>query len=621
MKEDDIRYAVSELRSLNEKRNSKYLRNYRSYWYTPWASLRNIKDSSLIGYYQKDSSWEEDTTSTPQLNVIKSVIDTLTSKIAQSKVRPFFNTMNGSFKDIQVTKQAQQFFDLYFDEQGINRIVSDAFRDACIFDTGVVFIDTLSKKISRALPSQVFVRPSEAHYKKITRAYYEQQDYPVTLLPREIKAPDSTEYCTYGLYFDAYNKIKAYLVNGQVLSIKRFDSETVPFVFLHYSNPIIGNSTTSIVDMLDSVQQEIDILMCKIKDASQLTPANAIFVPKGSNVAASAISNRSGLVYEYSLPPGVSSSPVTVATPQFISEQYMNVVKDLVEQAYNMVGISQLSSQSQKPTGLDSGVALATMENIESDRFETQLNQVIKAYVDIAKTCLDVFPEDENILPEDNMRVNVKWADIVDEAKKMTIQFSAADSLSKDPSTKLAQLQQLAMAGIIPQSRIAQFMELPDIQGGFSLSNNAINAVLTVISECIENNNFNVPDYIPFQMLKEEIINTQLSLKAAGSVRNAADIQKLSELYAIVEDKENYWQDETNKVAQEQQNQMAQKQLNGQQLPSSENVLTQEANMEPVNGAINSEAIGAPVQSGPIDMDIESRNPNNKAARDVTWKP
>ena len=113
----------------------------------------------------------------------------------------------------------------------------------------------------------------------------------------------------------------------------------------------------------------------------------------------------------------------------------------------------------------------------------------------------------------------VKWTDIVAETNKMSVQFSAADSLSqfsaadslsKDPSVKLQQLQMLAQSGIIPQSRIAQFLELPDIQTGFSLSGNAINAVLTVISNCVEHNSMEVPDYVPFQMLKEEIINCSI---------------------------------------------------------------------------------------------------------------
>jgi hypothetical protein len=269
----------------------------------------------------------------------------------------------------------------------------------------------------------------------------------------------------------------------------------------------------------------------------------------------------------------MTSSPVTVATPAFIDNQYMTLIEQLKQTAYELVGISQLSAMSTKPTGLNSGVALSTMENIESDRFETQLNQVIRAYVDVAKTCLEIFPPEETILPEDNHRLSIKWSDILEEADRMVIQFSAADSLSKDPSTKLEQLQMLAQTGIIPTSRIAQFMELPDIQSGYSLSNNAINAVLTCINDCIEKNIFTVPDYIPFQMLKEEIINTQLSLKAAANEHNdnRKDIDKLTKLYEEVEIKESEWQE---------QNAPQMEQSADTPIPQAQNVLTQEATMQ-----------------------------------------
>ena len=91
-------------------------------------------------------------------------------------------------------------------------------------------------------------------------------------------------------------------------------------------------------------------------------------------------------------------------TPAFINEQYMKTVQILKEQAYELVGISQLSAQSSKPAGLNSGIALTTMEDIESDRFETQLSQVIRAYVDITRVCINVFPASDNILPLDRMR-------------------------------------------------------------------------------------------------------------------------------------------------------------------------------------------------------------------------
>jgi hypothetical protein len=185
----------------------------------------------------------------------------------------------------------------------------------------------------------------------------------------------------------------------------------------------------------------------------------------------------------------------------------------------------------------------------------------------------------------------------------MVVQFSAADSLSKDPSTKLQQLQMLAQTGIIPTTRIAQFMELPDIQSGYSLSNNAINAVLTCINDCIEKNVFEVPDFIPFTMLKEEIINTQLSLKAAASEHNdnLEDIAKLTKLYESVEIKEADWQ--ADQVLEQKETALDGGETPEGLPPSMTNILTQEANMTPV--APMGDMAGA-------DMDVQT--PDGAAA-------
>ena len=96
------------------------------------------------------------------------------------------------------------------------------------------------------------------------------------------------------------------------------------------------------------------------------------------------------------------------------------------------------------------------------------------------------------------------------------------------------------------------------------------------------------------------------------------DIDKLSELYAIVEDKEQYWQNSMNNKQADALNAAAQT-LDNQQLPSGENILTQEANMTPTQPEGN-QALGIQPQLGPSDMDMTSRDPT-RDARDVTWKP
>ena len=591
---------ISELRSYMGGRISKYMRNYRRYNNTPYTSIQNIKSPSVVGYWTTDFSTEEDTTPTPNVNVIKSCVDTLTSKIAQSKVRPFFNCVNGTFKDIQIVKQAQQYFDMFFDLQDANKKVSEAFRDSCVFERGCIYINDITQTIERVLPWQVYLRPAEENYNKITRGLLERKEFPVTCLPEELMkkvmaAAPSMQYVTYLVYYDTVNKVRAQIIEGMgIYILDEYEGEKVPFIQLHYMSPIVGNSSLSIVDMLNSIQLEIDILMSKIKDASQLNPALTFFVPEGNNIKVSQLDNRVGNIVQYRPTPNMTSSPVTTSAPAFIDPQYMQTVEQLKQTAYELVGISNLSAQSQKPAGLNSGIALQTMENIESDRFETQLNQVIRAYVDIAKTCINVFPKDKNILPDSDKRISIKWRDIVEEVNRMSIQFSGADALSKDPSTKLQQLQMMAQAGILPQSRIAQFMEIPDIDTGYSLSNSAVNAVLTCIDECLatkEGEQFTLPDFMPFTMLKEEILNTQLSLYAINrNGKNDKDIEKLNALFEQAENKEAEWT-AANAPAEGEVPEGIGSEDNP--LPQGQNILSQEVNLQRADSTNNS-----------VDMDL-----------------
>ena len=557
LKRDKILNNISQLKSFSGSRNWKYRRNFRWYNATKTASLENIKNPMVLGYINGlEQGEEEDTTPNPQLNIIASCIDTLHAKIAESKVRPFFTTINGTFKDIQTVKQTQHFFDIMFDEQGVNKTVSDAFRDACIFDTGVIYIDEETATVRRALPFQVYVSPSEANYKNITKCYYEQKDFPITCLPEKVLAKfknKNLDFVDFGIYYDTFNKTKAYTANGSFVLAEEWDKQAIPFIFLHYKNPILCNVSISVVDMLINIQQEINILMAKIKDASQINPANTFFVPDGSSIKAQQLNNRVGNVITYK-PQASGGVPVITSTPAFIDGQYMTLLDSLIQKAYDIVGVSQLSATSRKPTGLNSGIAIATAEDIEADRFETQLNQVIRAYVDIAKTCIKIFDKDSEVLPSSKYRCSIKWSDVLREADNMNIQFSGADNLSKDPSTKLQQLQQLATAGVIPAARISQLMQIPDLEMGYSLANNAIEAVMEVIKNCVENDDFDIPAYVPFELLKEEIINTLLSLTSANKEKNKEDINKLCKLYEKVDTLPTDWQKQADEDNQNEEN-------------------------------------------------------------------
>lgn len=542
MDKNQIISNINTLESRYSAYKSKCLRNLRLFTYSSTTTL-DISESEVVGFYQRGTfSTSDDTTSAIQENVIASCIETLCSKIASQKVRPFFNTVNGTFKEMQIAKQAQIFFDMLYEENNVNEIITDAFRNACIFDKGIVKIS--DDGITNRLPWNVFFDPREVTYSQITQVAEKLPKTPGRILELKygIKANRNLDYTVYE-YYDVMEHIKAvYVQELNKVVTHEYKPNIIPYLEIHYTNPVKGDTSQSVVDQLYGIQTQIDELLAVMKDSIAVNPGMTLLVPRSSNIKTNMLSNRTGQIIQYDPIPGQTTSPVTYATNDIISPQFVQLLDKLKNDAYEIVGISQLSATSQKPSGLNSGVALNTMEDIESSRFETQLNSVVRLYVDVAKACLDIFPPEIDILPDDLNRANIKWADIVEARNNMKIQFSAAESLSKDPSEKLKQLVALSQAGVIPQSHIATLMELPDLQSGYNLANNAFNSVYTFIDNVLVSGILpdKIPVYLPKNkggLLETEIVNTMLSLSIKPEI-NAKEIDLLQQLFSKVQEEQ-----------------------------------------------------------------------------------
>lgn len=542
MDKNQIISNINGLESRYSSYKSKCLRNLRLFTYSSTTTL-DISESEVVGFYQRGTfSTSDDTTSAIQENIIASCIETLCSKIASQKVRPFFNTVNGTFKEMQIAKQAQVFFDMLYEENNVNKIITDAFRNACVFDKGIVKIS--DDGITNRLPWNVFFDPREVTYNQITYVAEKLPKTPGRILELKygIKADRNLDYTVYE-YYDVIEHIKAvYVQELNKVVTHEYKPNIIPYLEIHYTNPIKGDTSQSVVDQLYGIQTQIDELLAVMKDSIAVNPGMTLLVPRSSNIKTNMLSNRTGQIIQYDPIPGQTTSPVTYATNDIISPQFVQLLDKLKNDAYEIVGISQLSATSQKPAGLNSGIALNTMEDIESSRFETQLNSVVRLYVDVAKACLDIFPPDIDILPDDLNRANIKWKDIVEARNNMKIQFSAAESLSKDPSEKLKQLVALSQAGVIPQSHIATLMELPDLQSGYNLANNAFNSVYTFIDNVLVSGILpdKIPVYLPKNkggLLETEIVNTMLSLSIKPEI-NAKEISLLQQLFSKVQEEQ-----------------------------------------------------------------------------------
>lgn len=537
LNKDECIKKINLLLSSQQGRLGKYYRNYRLYTGNPTADIESI-NPSIIGYAPENYSGtlEDDT---PKFNVIKSAIDSVVSKLAQARCRPFVNCNMGRHKSFMIARNLQSFLDSYCDKQQINKKVSQILRDSMIFDSGYLFFDAENIEWIRVLPWNVYLLPQEVsgNGSKLQNAYIEFPHYPIDQLSDDLRKlidehNERSGFVQYGIYFNARTKTKAILMNRQIKKIEEGFDE-IPLIRFNYCEPLVGNSALSVADMLCGIQQQIDILMKKICEASRLSIATNYFVPQSLGISTSVLNNRIGNI----IPINSAGEDIQVFNPEFINPQYQELLNDLIERAYNLVGVSQLSSQGKKETGITSGVAISTMESLENDRFELELHQYIDCFTNMTSTMIKVMGsgkyKNQSLLDDNRYTYNCSWRDVLEEVGKLRLMFSSADLLSKDPSEKLKQLQALAQAGLLPIAKIGQLMEIPDIQSGFSFISNAENACQTVINKALYQGDYTIPDYISIAMLKEDIQNTQMLLRSAEGETNSneGDIRKLQILY------------------------------------------------------------------------------------------
>ena len=489
----------------------------------------SLRDAPVLGFLQTDSSIEQDTSPTAQMSVIKSCVDTLVSKVASTKVRPYFTPIQGDYKTIKVLKQTQIFFDSLYEKTDAVKKITEAFRDACIFDTGIVFVNPFTNDIDKINPWQATVLDAEYHYGHITKILISFEDIPRTILKEKYGIDEQAPYINLEMFIDTSEKKLYLLVNNEERKTLSYKGPA-PLVFLHYTSPIRGSRTTSITDDLYNIQWNINLINARIKEASQLSPANLIIVPDVNNINVENLNNRAGQILKYKPIPG-GGNPIETITPAFISPAYQQLLEYYIQKAYEMTGISVLSAQSINPLGANaSGAALQSMENIESGRFESQMNQVVRAYVDLAKLLIAMLPDNADILPMEANRSGYTWKDVKEQAGLINIQYSAQSMLSKDPSSRLNQIIQLSQVGLIPQAKIGRYLEMPDLSEVFNIMTAAQDAVDKVIQLAIEQGIFEIPKYVSYDLLGSSIAAMQNQLLGAYTENNTEVLESLTKL-------------------------------------------------------------------------------------------
>ena len=477
----------------------------------------------------------------PTMNVVQSCIDTLCSRLTQSRPRPIFLTDNGSYKNRTLAKQMNSFINgEIYQTDGYEKAES-VLRDAAILGTGClhIFRDADDKvKTERVLATELFVDPNDAFYgnprsiyrlKLVDRAVLlaNNPEYKSEINKAEQGFPDnggesSQTTADQIIVVEAWHLPSSKNANdgrhviacsAGILLDEEYKRDDFPFVFLHYSPRMVGFWAQGLTEQLTGTQIEINKLLHTISQSISLVGVPRVFVEDGSKVVKSHLNNSIGAIVTYR-----GTKPEYTVAPSVHPELYQQLQR-LIDYAYQQSGISALSATSQKPAGLNSGEAIRNYDDLQSDRFATLSKRYDRFFIDMAYKILDIAMDIveetgkyETVYPDkDGTReINLPKIDKI-KNNPFVIQCFDSSSLPRDPAGRLQTVTELMQAGIIDPQEGRRLLSFPDLEQVNKLANAPEERILKQLDNIVEEGSYEPPD--PFT-------NIQLGLKLVNEYYN-----------------------------------------------------------------------------------------------------
>jgi hypothetical protein len=376
------------------------------------------------------------------------------------------------------------------------------------------------------MPWEYYIDPAEQTYGKFSRCMVKFRQYPLHALKdlfkskQESKAAQAYERAPfyraaeYRIYYHLAEGKRYDIVDGEVLRVSKIKFTRPPVATIHYCPPVKGIWTPSLVDDLLTLQKELDLINEKIHDAEENTPANLILVPTMGGLKASKIDGgKAALVYEFEPVPG-ASTPASIVTPASVNPQLLSRHKEIIESMYNIAGVSQLSAQSKRPSGINSGVMLDTLEDVESERFNFELQNFEAFCMSICEIAIEVFDENADILPKRKQRPTVSWKAIKEEREYFSVQFSPASSLSNTPKVKMEQVEKLQKMGLVGPEWAAEMLQFPDLERSYGIASANRDDIEMITERAAELGEYDFYEVVSIPDLYKNVMNEVMRLDA-----------------------------------------------------------------------------------------------------------
>jgi hypothetical protein len=489
------------------------------------TSARLYGNANLVGIngvsFAKVQATQNAKTDRLTYNVCQSVVDTITSKISKNKPRPMFLTSGGDYKAQRKAKKLDKFVEGIFYENSISALAPIIFRDGCVSGDGFVHVFAKDGRVKyeRVLASELYIDWVDGFYgqpRQMHRVKNIERSVLVDMFPGKKSLIESANCASANLVgvpqnvadqvsvveswhlksgIDATDGLHTINIAEGNLFDEQWDKEYFPFANFKWSPRMYGPWGQGLVEQVQNIQLEINKILWVIQRSFHLAGSFKILIENGSKIVKEHINNDLGCIVSYS---GVEPKYVV---PQIVAGEMYQHLQTLKSSAYEQAGISQLSANSQKPAGLNSGKALREYNDIESDRFMT----VGRAYEDFhmqltritIDTAKDIFENDKKLevkVPGSKFLQTIEWKDVDLDEDEYVMKIFPVSSLPNEPAGRLQTIQEYIQAGFINPRTGRKLLDFPDLEQVEELANSAEDYLNEILEKIIDDGEFTPPE-------------------------------------------------------------------------------------------------------------------------------
>jgi hypothetical protein len=464
-------------------------------------------------------------------NMCQSGVDTYCAKESKNKPRPMFLTNGGNYTQQRRAKRLNMFSDGLFHENNGQAMMRDQRRDSMVWGDGIIHVYNENNrcKWERVHPTELLVDEIEAFYgeprqmhraklvdRQILVKAFEESEYGKesdrAAMVRELRRVQPMKFDDVVIQkstSDMLQVVESWHLPSHpeaddgmvlvtcgdiILNSRDWKRDHFPFAKLAWTPRVYGYWAQGAVEQLQSIQLEINRLLWVIQRSMYLAGSFKVFLERGSKIVREQINNEIGAVVTY-----VGKTPV-YAVPPIVAEEMYEHLERLKRYGYELLGISMLSANSEKPAGLNSGVALREYNDIESDRFMTQGLAKEDNAVVLAKLSLEVVEDIveetgnyEVTVPGARFTQKLDWKDVKLKPTDYVTKCFPVSSLPQEPAARLETITEWVQAGWLSPRQGKRLMDLPDLEAMNSLQQAAEDNITRILDQIVDKGVFEAP--------------------------------------------------------------------------------------------------------------------------------